>query len=111
MKRTFRVTPKSAIAASTNNSNWWKRYYDRYTDAEIMRRYNLDQDELDAGRADVVDPSTGAEHISWLVAKPKYVEILEDDGQDVAELVKIDGKLRPVILIDDRIYDIDEPER
>ena len=107
MKRTFRVTPKARITASTD-TEWWDKYYDRYTVDELVRSYGLYENEIEEGQADTMPGYENYKHVAWLIAKPEYKEFLEDVGEDWVELVNSNGWVVPVVIVGDRVYSVDE---
>ena len=109
MKRRIKVTPKQIITASTN-SGWWNKYYDRYTVDELVKRYGMREDEIEAGQANKMPGYTEYQHIAWLIAKPEYEDLLADDGYDWVELVASNGYAVPVIVDRYRVYSLEDPK-
>lgn len=96
------VTSSTAGNASFRIPSPFDKYYELMSEKDLEDLTGVDAGDYPCEECEGYD----VKHLAWAVARPKYEDALADQGIDIVELVKEDGKLFLGYVVNDVIESV-----
>lgn len=91
------------IIKSNTDSHWWTHFYDEVSVEELAQALGCDVSNIDSVE-DLDDYE--ATHVSWLIAKDEFYELLSNDSYEILEVASEGDEPFLAFQAGSRLYDV-----